>query len=193
MAIETTKTASNLASRNEPSGLPGLVAGGVASLATTLLLWAWVLPQLGQPPALQSGSALAMLTEVAPEEIDAASAMLGASPALLARLRQEDRKCGAHLAVVTAVHMPGQKPVSLRVKSGHWFSPLYKLSDVPVRIALPFPAHYAEGHGTLIIIREGGDAVVSLSPAWRLAGAEGPETREVSWIPDRACPTGTTP
>jgi hypothetical protein len=77
--------------------------------------------------------------------------------------------------------------MTIRLRSGNYISPNFSLTDAPVRVALPYPAPYEAGHGTLSVIAVGGEATVSLLPPWRVVGGSGLASHEVTWHPRIRC------
>jgi hypothetical protein len=155
-------------------------------LASGLLAGFWLVPQAVRSfsvAAQQTGSAL---SEVLPGEEEQARRTLDGSAA---QVGERARSCSAHLAVVSARAQPGQE-ASLRIRSGNYVTPVFKLTDAPVRIALPFPAPYEVGTGTLMIFKDGGDAVIALLPEVRVTNAQNPAIRQVHWRTDEACRRG---
>jgi hypothetical protein len=61
------------------------------------------------------------------------------------------------------------------------------LSDVPVRVAIPYPGPYEMGRGTLMVMVTSGNVVVALQPAWRVSAQNGQVSHEVTWHPRINC------
>jgi hypothetical protein len=81
----------------------------------------------------------------------------------------------------------GQSQETVRLISGGYYSPIFKLSGTPVRIAIPYPAPYDSGHGVLTMLHTGGDASVALRPALLLTTQNTSITRQVTWQPGQIC------
>lgn len=125
------------------------------------------------------------LEEVAPADLPAAMTTLSPSGGVLEQLRRE-RGCEA-LAVVTLAAPPGGPPARVRLRSGSYDSPAFLLTAAPMRVAIPYPAPVEAGRGTLMVISDGGEAVVALLPPWRLPTAPGEASRLVTWQPGTGC------
>ena len=120
-------------------------------------------PARGEP----TGGDISRVAEVAPQDIPAALETIEGTPQDLARFKAQDA-CKARLAWVTILHAPGQPTGRIRLQSGHYFSPAFTLTDVPVRVALPFPAPYPIGRGTITVLGTTTDAIVALTPPWHV-------------------------
>jgi hypothetical protein len=105
----------------------------------------------------------------------------------LDRFRQP-ASCGNHLAWIVIAREPGQPTGRIRLQSGTYISPAFDLTDTPVRVALPYPAPYATGHGTISVLGSTTDASVALVPAWHVAARAQWAARTVSWTPAETCP-----
>ncbi len=128
------------------------------------------------------------LAEVGEPDIAGALTTTSLPNAALAQFREaKDGGCRRPLAWVSLVSPPGEPPSRIRLISGTYYSPIFQVSETPVRVAVPFPAPYETGHGTLTAIDVGGSATISLLPAWRVSAQEGKATRAVTWRPVTNC------
>ncbi len=187
MTREHAAPATRPGTRARPASLPGAwpAAAVVALSAVVFGVWA---RSGGEAPATTFASRTSIVAEVVPGDLDAALDTVSGTPEQLARLRKD--ACGHPLAWVTIRRVPGQPPGRLRLQSGAYVSPGFALGDTPVRVALPFPAPYAAGHGTIAVLGTTAGAVVSLLPAWHVAAGAGMQAREVTWRPREGCPDG---
>ena len=71
--------------------------------------------------------------------------------------------------------------MAVRLRSGSYFSPIFNLSDAPVRVAIPYPGPYEMGRGRLTVMVTSGDVVVALEPAWHVSAQNGQASHEVTW------------
>jgi len=126
------------------------------------------------------------LARVAPADLDGALATMNGPAAFKAQFRSQATGCPRPLAWVSLMQAPGQPPATIRLRSGSYFSPEFKLTGQPVRVAIPYPAPYEAGHGTLMAMQSGGGAVVALVPPWPLATG-GKQTHPVSWRAADTC------
>jgi hypothetical protein len=126
-------------------------------------------------------------------EADIADALktVGGTPALLDRFQSKDGSCPLPLAWVSIAGAPGQPPTSVRLRSGVYLSPAYKLTDVPVRVAVPFPAPYDIGKGQLSVLGTGATASIALTPPWQIAfNQSSTSVHNVTWRPIKRCTDG---
>ena len=82
---------------------------------------------------------------------------------------------------------PGQPDGRIRLQSGSYFSPAFELTDRPVRVAVPYPAPYAAGRGTMAVLGATTSAIVALRPAWAVVAGRPAQTRNVTWQPSGRC------
>ena len=172
--------------RDDPARLPGgWQAVLIAALAALLAGY------LGRPgrdaPSAKGRPDISRVAEVAPGDVPAALGTVSGTLRQLAELAKRD-PCGRRLAWVTVVRAPGQPSGRIRLRSGGYVSPAFDLMDEPVRVAIPFPAPYPTGRGTISVLGATTDAVVALAPSWHVMAQAGTETREVTWTPAAACP-----
>jgi hypothetical protein len=127
----------------------------------------------------------ANIAVVAPAELSDAAQTL--SNALAMGLVDEARRCAAPLAYVTLAKAAADASGTLRFRSGNYVSPVFLLTDAPQRIALPFPAPYPAGKGTITV--EGGatGAVLGLLPPSRIDRLAGSTVIPVWWTPRKFC------
>jgi hypothetical protein len=125
------------------------------------------------------------LSTLATTEIAAATQTMDlmSSPQLVAAARN----CTAPLAYVRIAKMPGTAGGPIRIKSGNYLSPPFEMTDAPQQVAIPFPAPYPQGHGTISVEGNATGAVISLSPAWHIDALNGATTRNVIWKPGYPC------
>ena len=170
-----------------PAGLPGAWGAALIALISALITGTLARPTVGAADsAAPPGNS--RLAEVAPDEIGAALETLAVSPeqAALFRARED---CRRKLAWVTIGRLPNGPAGRIRLQSGRYISPSFELTDVPVRVAVPYPAPYPTGHGTIAVVGTSSDANVALTPPWKVAAQQGFQSREVTWAPVGVCPS----
>jgi len=173
------------APRSKPERLPGLLRAAVIAALAAFLVGFWARQgSAPRPEGMADGSRVA---EVAPEEVPVALGTVSATPEQLAQFRARDA-CKRRLAWVTVRRAPGGAPGRIRLQSGSYISPAFELLDTPVRVALPYPAPYAAGHGVISVLGAETEAVVALTPPWHVPAQAGVQAREVSWTPAGVCP-----
>jgi hypothetical protein len=167
------------------SGLPGIGLTIAIAVISGVVGWFW----LASGRANLLAPNVSELTEVT--ERDVASALTTMAPNLgLDQFRDaQDGRCRRPLAWVSLVSAPGEPPSHIRLISGNYYSPVFEVTAVPVRVALPYPAPYETGRGVLTAIDVGGSTTIALLPAWRVAAQDGRTTRAVTWQPVKSCPS----
>lgn len=167
---------------------PGRLAAGL-SLAAATGFGAWVAADAMQaPPRIADPEQPLALSAVAQGDLPSALTTLSHRGTFAQKLAENDRTCPMHLAYITLQRdpaAPAQGEAGARIVSGGYVSPLFALGPTPLRVAIPYPAPFSTGHGTISVIASGG-AVVSLLPSWHVL-PDGPNTQAVSWTPGPDC------
>jgi hypothetical protein len=172
--------------QSRPASLPGGWQAFLIAALAALLAGYWA-RQGDSAPRPEGRDGLSRVAEVAPEDVPAALDTLSAAPEQLAQFRKR-AACSRRLAWVTVVRAPGQAPGRIRLQSGGYVSPAFDLLDTPVRVAIPYPAPYPTGHGVISVIGTTTEAIVALTPPWRVPAQAAVQAREVSWTPAGECP-----
>jgi hypothetical protein len=182
MFQEADAKAIDAARPRDQEGIPGLWWLAIATLLSAIACWFWLIPAVSPTRgAAAPGPVEAELAQVEEGDIVGALTTMVGGPDFLARFRPSNRSCAQPLAWVTVSRAPGQPGGAVRLRSGTYVSPLFDLSDVPRRVAIPYPAPYETGHGTLTVLASGGRPVIALSPAWKPAVYNGQDSQAVSW------------
>lgn len=186
--------------RNETGGERRAGAGSVPVMAAAVLAggfcWFKVLPELSRGPQTPAAGAMSVLSEVAADELEAAVATLEpTSPSRTQARAMADKGCPYHLAWVALSQPADASPGTVRIISGTYASPVFPTGATSARIAIPYPAPYETGRGTLTLLDAGGPAVVALTPPVHVVSRAGGTTRTVTWQPlsqqkDARCPRG---
>jgi hypothetical protein len=171
------------------SGVPGFWSAASATVLSAILCSLWLMWDTAatRSPDNDAGAVGSELALVDQQDIDGALTTLDGSPAVLARFKERTGGCPLPLAWIAVSPAAGQHGETIRLRSGHYFSPNFVLSDVPVRIAIPYPAPYEIGHGTLTVLHTGGNATVALRPAWHLSSQDTSVTHDVTWHSSQHC------
>jgi len=165
--------------------VPGAAAALLIAIISALLTGYWGRPRLEAPR--QSAPWGSLLAEVSPADIGAALDTMDISPEAAMRFRNQ-QACRRKLAWVTLAGVPQLPGGKIRLRSGGYISPAFALGDVPVRVAIPYPAPYPAGHGTIAVMGATTDAIVALTPPWHVSARQDSQSREVTWIPNGFCP-----
>jgi hypothetical protein len=125
------------------------------------------------------------LSALAPGEI--AAAILTLDPATSQQAVADAKGCKAPLAWVVLVKRAGTPSGMVRIRSGVYLSPPFHVTDVPQRIAIPYPAPYPAGRGVLSLIGDASDLWFYLAPGWFMETLKGVASINVVWIPGNPC------
>jgi hypothetical protein len=187
---------SNKPSNGDPGNKPGNgksrgVLRGViiticGALITAGIVTAAVVPGLiGPKPSGPAGDSEPTLLALAPSDIAAAIPTL--DPATSKAAVDDAKSCKAPLASTVLVKRPGTGSGMVRIRSGSYLSPPFQVTDVPQRIAIPYPAPYATGHGVLSLVGDADDVWFYLTPGWFLPALKGTASINVHWTPGNPC------
>ena len=182
MPRDEERLARSSAERSRTRCLPGVwQAAGIAALSS-LLFAVWDRSDAGS----RALASISHLDAVTAAELPGALGTVDVSRDQLNRIKQE-KACSVRLASVMIMRSSGEPDGRIRLQSGNYVSPAFALTATPVRIALPYPAPYAAGRGTISVVGTTEDAVVALTPPWHVLVKESRHTRPVSWIPTDGC------
>jgi hypothetical protein len=97
------------------------------------------------------------------------------------------QSCKAPLSTVQIWHDPSAPDSSVQIKSGGYTSPPILLTSAPQTVALPYPAPYATGAGTLTLLGAAKGVDFALSPTLSFATLSGAQPVSVVWTPGNPC------
>jgi hypothetical protein len=167
---------------------------GIGPIAGTTILSAglcslWLLSAGTSVSAPKDGGGVtgSKLALVGQSDITGALTTLDGPPAFQTQFKSRPGQCSVPLAWITLSRTANLGDTTVRLKSGNYFSPVFKLTDRPVRVAIPYPASYAVGHGTLMVLHAGGDITLSLAPPWHLSAQATSVAHEVTWSTSEGC------
>jgi hypothetical protein len=158
------------------AALTGAIVGAVVAPGST---------GSGLQASQAAGGSEPTLAKVAPSEI--ANAIVTLDPATSQQVAADAKACKAPIAWVTLTKQPGSAGGLVRIRSGAYLSPAFQASDVPQRIAMPYPAPYETGRGVLWVIGEGNGLEIDLYPGWTVASLNGTAPINVIWTPTDPC------
>ena len=175
--------------RIQAASWPGALQGCATAVLSGLACWFWLLPQLvgENRPQVETGSMASEMAEVSEDDLSGALSTMNLSGATATRLQKGARDCGARLAWVTLSRSNGEAAKPARLRSGNYFSPPFAVTNTPVRVAIPYPAPYESGQGTLTVLGVDDTLTVALSPAWHVPVSTGTSTHAVTWHPVASC------
>jgi hypothetical protein len=167
----------------KPGSSRGIWIGIAGGLAIAGIAGIVVLPGLrgDKPASLGEESTLEVLI---PADINAALPTLdpGTSKAAV----DDAKNCKAPLAWVT-LQRPSGHGGMVRVRSGSYLSPPIKLTSIPQRIAVPYPAPYPTGRGVLTLVGEADQVGFYLTPGG-VHDVNGTYSVNVHWQVRNPCP-----
>jgi hypothetical protein len=167
--------------------IPGAAITIAGGLITAGLVAAVLTPRLiGAKSSAPDGYMEPTLSVLAPSEI--AAAMPTLDPATLEAVA-DAKGCKAPLAWVVLVRRAGAPMSSgmVRIRSGAYLSPAFHVTDVPQRIAIPYPASYPTGRGVLSLVGDASDLWFYLTPGWFIETLNGAASINVVWTPGNPC------
>jgi hypothetical protein len=183
---QDTEARRSAAQRKDQRDPPGIGLSIAIAIICGVVCWFWL--ARGRADTPPTAANISELREVEAPQVAGALTTLSLSNAARAEFQEgKDGRCRRPLAWVSLVSAPGEPPSRVRLISGTYYSPSFEVSATPVRVAIPFPAPYETGRGTLTVIDVGGSATISLLPAWRVSASDGRTTRAVTWHPVKKC------
>jgi hypothetical protein len=170
--------------RRKKPGSRGTLIGIVGGLLITGIAGVVVLPNIvgDKPPVVGEESTLEVLL---PGDINGALPTL--DPGTSKTAVDDAKNCKAPLAWVTLTQRNGHSGM-VRVRSGNYLSPPIKLTPVPQRIAVPYPAPYPVGRGVLTLIGEADQVGFYLRPGG-IHDVNGTYSVNVRWQVRSPCPS----
>ena len=158
----------------------GIIGGVVIAGIAAGVLW----PRVGDKPSAGVGEE-STLEVLVPGDINAALPTLdpGTSKAAV----DDAKNCKVPLAWVTLTQRPGGHGGMVRIRSGSYTSPPIKLTPVPQRVAVPYPAPYPTGRGVLTLVGEADQVGFYLTPGG-VHDVNGAYSVNVRWQVRNPCP-----
>jgi hypothetical protein len=133
----------------------------------------------------QSSSATPTLAFVPLRDVDAASATL--TPSEAGGLVSNAKRCTVPLASMVIYKGSAEVGTTLRIRAGNYVSPYFNVTEGMQRIAVPYPAAYEAGAGTLVVEGSARGAILGLTPTKVLVGLPGSQSIPVVWRPEKPC------
>lgn len=109
------------------------------------------------------------------------------NPAQSQGLEGAAQSCKVPLSTVQIWHDANAVDSTVQIKSGDYISPPIALSNIPKMIALPYPAPYPTGAGTLTVLGNAQGVELSLSPTVSFPDLSGAAPIAVTWNPASPC------
>ena len=171
----------------EQGSAPGLLTSVTIAVISGVIFWIELSSSGPSAMPNREGVQISELGQVDERDIAGALTTMAGAPSYLTQFKGDSSGCPRPLAWVSVVRTSGKPGSTFRVQSGAYYSPLFRLTDTPVRVAIPFPGQYDAGKGQLTVITAGGSATISLVPAWQVTIPDGITTHEVVWTPSSRC------
>jgi len=134
-----------------------------------------------------TGASEPTLAALAPSEIAEAIATL--DPNTSQQAVADAKACKVPMAWVTLVKQAGSPDGTVRIRAGSYLSPPVRVTEVPQRIALPYPAPYPTGHGVLWVVGAASGVTIYLTPGWNVPEINGGAGASINvvWTPKNPC------
>jgi hypothetical protein len=171
--------------RRTPSAFRTVAVAIVGAVVTGLLAAAVIVPRQVESVSKSAAGTEPTLAKVAAVELD--SAIVTLDPATSQQAIADAKSCKAPIAWVSLTKQPGTADGSVRIRSGPYLSPPFHVTDVPQRVAIPYPAPYETGRGVLWAIGESGGLAIDLYPRWSIRSLNGAAAINVIWTPTDPC------
>lgn len=168
--------------RRRKSVLSPVIIGCVGGLLTAFSVVGVAVPIKSPKNVLPSHHTLTGV-----EAAERAAAVGTFNPYFRQQLGEADDKCPAPLAEVTVLMPTGASPGMVQIRSGSYISPPFKVTHSPQRIAIPFPAEYSTGRGTISVLGTADVVFVALDPIWHVSPLLGVAEQLVVWTPHKVC------
>lgn len=168
----------------KPNSSRRTLIGIVGGLLITGIIGVVVVPNIvrDKPPVLGEESTLEVL---APGDINLALPTL--DPGTSKTAVDDAKNCKVPLGWVTLQQRPGGNGGMVRIRSGQYTSPPIKLTPVPQRVAIPYPAPYPTGRGVLTLVGEADKVGFYLTPGG-VHDVNGAYSVNVHWQVRNPCP-----
>jgi hypothetical protein len=161
----------------------GIVA--VAGVLVTLAVAGLVLMKSGISLPTGGDPAQPTLSFVAKSDLGPAAATL--TPSAAGALVADAQQCKIPLVSMTI--SKGTAPIgsTIRIRSGSYVSPYFTITEEMQRIAVPYPAPYGAGAGTMVVEGNAGGAIVGFTPTKIMTDLPGIQSVPVVWRPVNPC------
>jgi hypothetical protein len=181
-AVRNTPPTNTSGANNKPSRRPAIVAAVGAVLIVAAVGLVAMKTDLGIPTG---NSAQPTVSFVDQRDIGAAATTL--TPSAAGALIDEAQRC--KIPLVSVMISRGTAPIggTIRIRSGSYVSPYFAVTETMQRIAVPYPAPYGSGAGTLVIEGTANGAILGLTPTRTLTELPGAQSIPVVWRAASPC------
>lgn len=109
------------------------------------------------------------------------------TPSAAGALIQDAQRCRIPLVSMTLERGSAAVGSTLRIRSGSYVSPSFTITDGIQRLAVPYPAPYGAGAGSIVIEGNASGAVLGLSPRKVMTDLPGTQSIPVVWRAVNPC------
>jgi hypothetical protein len=174
------------AGNSAASNKAGRSAAIVAAVGVLLTVAAAGLVLKNADIGIKSGDAAQpTITFVAHSDIGTAATTL--TPSAAAALVEDAERCRIPLVSLTIARGTASIGSTVRIRSGSYVSPYFTVTDAMQRIAVPYPAPYGSGAGSLVVEGTATGAMLGLVPARTLIELPGAQSIPVVWRTTSPC------
>jgi hypothetical protein len=158
----------------------------VAAVGVLLTLGAAGLVLMNTDIGIKSGDAAQpTITFVAHSDIGAAATTL--VPSVAGALVENAERCRIPLVSLTIARGTATIGSTVRIRSGSYVSPYFTVTETMQRIAVPYPAPYGSGAGSLVVEGTATGAILGLAPARPLIELPAAQSIPVVWRTSSPC------
>ncbi len=125
------------------------------------------------------------LTSVAQRDLGAAATTL--TPSAAGALVADAQQCKIPLVSMTISKGTAAIGSTIRIRSGSYVSPYFTITEEMQRIAVPYPAPYGSGSGTMVVEGNAGGAIVGFTPTKIMTELPGMQSVPVVWRAVNPC------
>jgi hypothetical protein len=125
------------------------------------------------------------LSFVAQRDLGEAASTL--TPAAASALVEDAQRCRIPLASMTISKGTAAIGSTIRIRSGSYVSPYFTVTENMQRVAVPYPAPYGAGAGTIVVEGNATGAIIGLTPARVLVELPGSQSFPVVWRAKNPC------
>lgn len=159
------------------------VIGAVGALVTLAVVGLVVMKSgIGFPTG---DPAQPTLTFVDKSDLSAAAATL--TPSAAGALVADAQACKIPLVSMTISKGTAVIGSTIRIRSGNYVSPFFTVTEEMQRVAVPYPAPYGAGAGTMVLEGTANGAIVGFTPRKIMTDLPGTQSVPVVWKPQNPC------
>jgi hypothetical protein len=109
------------------------------------------------------------------------------TPQAGAAAAEQAKSCKVPIASAVLTNAPGAAPLMVQLRSGNYISPPFTLTDVPQRVAVPYPAAFETGKGIISVEGAAKGTTITLFPTVTVDSPVPSFTINVWWTTQKSC------